>query len=119
MPNRQLSKDEHQKADELLGRVRSELESLSAGDVKLLFAYRRKLYKKLMYDERGTPMERRKLKEQKWKEQKGKCAICGEDLPETEAELDRFEAYLRYTPENTRLIHHACHRKQQAERGFA
>jgi hypothetical protein len=73
-----------------------------------------KFSKELMYDERGKPMQRRKVKEQKWKEQRGKCAICSGDLPETEAELDRIEAALGYTRENTRLVHHACHRREQA-----
>ena len=119
MPNRQLDKEEQSKATELLARIRVELQALSNGDANLLFAYRRKLFKELMYDERGKPMQRRKLKDQKWKEQRGKCAICGDDLPTTETELDRFDAAKGYTTENTRLVHHACHRKQQAERGFA
>ncbi|HXM00220.1 MAG TPA: hypothetical protein VN932_09835 [Rhizomicrobium sp.] len=56
---------------------------------------------------------------EKWIAQNGICALCPEKLPEKEAELDRIDPYSGYTPENTRLIHHACHRKQQAERGFA
>ena len=61
---------------------------------------------------------RAKLKKLKMKEQAGKCSICGEPLPEKEAELDRFVAWKGYTPKNTQLIHHDCHRRQQQDRGF-
>jgi hypothetical protein len=71
-----------------------------------------------MQDERGRPSHRRKLKALKMIEQKGKCAICRKKLPETEAELDRIHAPSGYTPENTRLVHHTCHRQQQSERGL-
>ena len=119
MPTLPLSKEQAEKANTLLESVRAQLATLSGGDPKLLFAMRRRLYIRLSYDERGTPAQRRKLKDQKWKEQRGKCAICAEDLPVSECELDRFDAVAGYTPENTQLIHHACHRKQQTDRGFA
>lgn len=113
-----LSSEQSTKANELLELVRSRLEEMAGGDLKLLHHLRRRIRLRLEHDERGTPMHRRKLKDQKWKEQRGKCVFCSEDLPETEAELDRIDSYGGYTRENTRLIHHACHRKQQAERGF-
>ena len=54
---------------------------LSNGDAGLLFALRRKIYKELTYDERTKPMARRKLKEQKRKEQGGLCPVCHRPLP--------------------------------------
>jgi hypothetical protein len=84
----------------------------------LLFAYRRKIFKELGYDERSKPMVRRKLKDQKWKEQRGLCAICGKDLPVKYTVLDRFRAADGYTPENTRLIHPECDVAHQASKGY-
>lgn len=78
---------------------------LSQGDAELLFAFRRKVCKELAYDERSKPQVRRKLKDQKWKEQRGRCAICREDIPERYTVLDRLNAVNGYTTENTRLIH--------------
>jgi len=120
MPNsNRLTPEQSEKANALLELVRQRLNELSEGDPKVLHHMRRRIMKRLEFDERDTPAARRKLKDQKWKEQRGKCAICKEDLPETETELDRLDPYGGYTRENTQLIHHACHRKQQAERGFA
>ena len=119
MANRQLTRDELKKASELIGRIRHDLQQLTEGDSDLLFAYRRKIYKELTYDERGKPMQRRILKAQKRIEQNGKCADCGLDLGTGELDLHRIEASLGYTLENTRLVHRDCHRKQQAKRGFA
>ncbi len=82
MANRQLTPDELERANALLDEIRSRLEALSAGEKDLLFAYRRKIFKELTYDERSKPMVRRKLKDEKWKEQRGLCAICGKDLPQ-------------------------------------
>jgi hypothetical protein len=114
-----LSPEQSQQANELLDVVRKRLDELAGGDLKLLHHLRRRIKLRLEHDERGTPMQRRKLKDQKWKEQRGKCALCPGDLPETETELDRIDPYGGYTRENTRLVHHVCHRKQQAERGFS
>lgn len=114
-----LTPEQSSAANLLLDDVRMRLDQLAGGDMKLLHHLRRRVMLRLQFDERGTPAHRKKLKDQKWKEQRGKCALCPEDLPETEAELDRIDSYAGYTRENTRLIHHACHRKQQAERGFA
>jgi len=108
MANRQLTAEELLLANTLLAEIRSRLEGLSHGDRDLLFAYRRKVFKELTYDERDKPSVRRKLKDQKWKEQRGLCALCGKDLPETYTVLDRLNAIDGYTKENTRLIHQAC-----------
>ena len=59
MANRQLTPEELERANALLAEVRSKLEALSQGDKDLLFAYRRKLFKELTYDERRKPMVRR------------------------------------------------------------
>lgn len=91
---------------------------LASGDEELLWALRRKIYKELGYDERGKPMVRRKLKDSKWKSQRGKCAICEGDLPEKYCVLDRLEAMKGYTMENTRLICTSCDAKTQADRKF-
>jgi hypothetical protein len=119
MANRQLDSDELALANKMLSEIRDELETLSNGDKDLLFAYRRKIFKELTYDERSKPMVRRKLKDQKWKEQRGLCAICGKDLPERYTVLDRLVAVDGYTKENTRLIHQDCDVKSQEEKGYA
>ena len=119
MANRQLTAAELEKARELLDEIRTKLKALSGGDKELLFAYRRKIYKELAYDERSKPMARRKLKNQKWKEQRGLCAICKKELPEKYTSLDRLNASDGYTPENTRLIHQDCDVAHQASKGYA
>jgi len=118
MANRNLSPDELQKANELLEEVRHRLKNLSLGDPALLFAYRRKIAKELQYDERGKPGQRGKLKALKFGEQGGKCAECGEPLPEKYCELDRKNAIDGYTRENTELVHAACHQKRQADKRY-
>jgi hypothetical protein len=118
MPNRQLSKEELENARVLLDEIRTRLEVLSLGDKNLLFAYRRKVYKELIYDERDKPGVRRKLKKQKWNQQGGRCAICAKQLPEEYTHLDRFNAADGYTSENTRLIHRECDVSQQRAKGY-
>jgi RNA polymerase-binding transcription factor DksA len=119
MANRQLNEEELEKARALLDRIRTDLAKVSEGNPELLFAYRRKIYKELTYDERGKPMTRRKLKEQKWKEQRGLCATCGKELPEKYTVLDRLNAIDGYTEENTRLIHQECDVAQQHSKRYA
>src|SRR5437773_701516 len=75
--NRKLNTDELNRVRDILDDLRARLREAAAGDDELLFALRRKLYKELTYDERGKPMERRRLKRLKYDEQNGKCAICG------------------------------------------
>ncbi len=119
MANRQLTDQELESANRVLEEIRERLEDLADGDQELLFAYRRKIYKELTYDERGKPMRRRKLKEQKRAEQDNRCAICGKSLPEKYVVLDRYRAVDGYTRENTRLIHQDCDAQVQESRGYA
>lgn len=119
MANRRLTDEELERAHALLRDVRNRLKDLSNGDKDLLFAYRRKLYKELTYDERDKPMVRQKLKNEKWKKQRGLCAICGRELPEKYTVLDRLVAADGYTDSNTRLIHQECDRSEQAAKGYA
>ncbi len=119
MPNRILTPDELEEANALLRDIRTRLSALAGDDLDLLFAYRRKIFKELGYDERSKPMLRRKLKAQKRKEQGGLCALCSKPLAEKYAVLDRISAAAGYTPENTRLIHEKCDRLVQAERRYA
>ena len=119
MSNRQLNTKELAQAKTLLEDIRLKLQALSGDDPSLLFAFRRKVYKELTYDERSKPLVRRKLKDQKWKEQRGLCAICGKPLPETYTVLDRHDATKGYTKENTQLVHQECDVRNQASKGYA
>ena len=119
MANRRLTPSELERANALLDGIRKQLLALSAGDRDLLFAYRRKVYKELGYDERSKPGERRLLKAVKREQQGGLCAICLKPLPEKYAVLDRFNAADGYTKENTRLIHQDCDVENQAAKGYA
>jgi hypothetical protein len=47
--NRNLSSEELKMARSLLDEIREKLDVLAAGDLNLLFAYRRKIYKELIY----------------------------------------------------------------------
>jgi len=118
MSNRKLSPIEISGAVKLLNSIRANLDRISGGDPELLFALRRRLVVKLTHDERGTPAHRNKIKRLKRAEQNGMCPICGKELPLKYAELDRFNASAGYTVENTRLVHHACHIQDQAEKSY-
>src|SRR5438552_18871462 len=114
MPNRQLTSEELKILfAPLMADVRQRLDKLSGGDQGLRWALRRKLFKELAYDERGKPMQRKKLKEVKRAAQDNKCASCAKPLPWKYAVLDRIEAMGGYTPENTRLICQDCDTKTQ------
>jgi hypothetical protein len=117
MPNRNLTTEELKRANKLLSLIRARLTELAGGDPLLLFAYRRKVMKELGYDEREKPGVRAKLKAIKWKQQNGKCAHCGEELPLKYSELDRKYAPDGYTPENTELVHATCHQERQEAKG--
>lgn len=120
MANRQLTPTElHDLHEPFIAQVRTRLTELSGGDPALLWALRRKLAKELVYDERGKPMSRRGLKARKRREQEGKCALCGRELPAKNVVLDRLEAMKGYTAENTRLLCKDCDYQQQEARGFA
>jgi hypothetical protein len=66
-----------------LNKVRAQLQALGAGDPELLFAYRRRIHIRLMQDERGTPVLRRKLKSLKLKEQKGSVRFVEKSCPKS------------------------------------
>jgi ribosomal protein L44E len=119
MANRRLSPDELVLANALLAELRARMTALAADDAELHFALRRKIAKELSYDERSKPMERRRLKAQKRKDQNGFCAVCNRPLPARYTVLDRFEAVKGYTSENTRLICESCDRAVQQQRGYA
>ena len=117
--NRQLTDEERSHAKTILEKVRQEIAKTANSDEQLAWAIRRYVYIRLQHDERGKPMQRKILKLKKMAFQNGKCALCGKDLPERGAELDRHDAMKGYTIENTRLLCHSCHREDQAEKGFA
>lgn len=119
MPHRRLTPDELVKANELLEEIRLRLVTLSGNDRDLLFAYRRKLSKELVYDERSKPMDRRALKKKMAKKQDGLCAVCKNTLPPRYNVLDRFHAPDGYVEANVRLICETCDRKIQAERRYS
>ena len=119
MPNRILTPPELIQANEILDRLRAEIDDLAKGDEELLFAFRRKIAKELSYDERSKPMDRKKLKIAKHSKQNGLCAICQRALPPSYNVLDRLRAADGYTVENTRLICETCDRSVQASRGYA
>jgi hypothetical protein len=116
MPNRKLSVTEIAAANDVLTMIRNALAGKSSGDPELLFALRRRLIVKLTHDERGTPAHRSKLKRLKREQQVGVCPICSDELPLKYAELDRLVASAGYTVENTRLVHHECHIKDQQKK---
>lgn len=74
--------------------------------------------KELVYDERGKPGHRRKLKLLKRAEQNDKCTLCPSELPTRGVVLDRLQTVQGYTIENTRLICQPCDRATQEKRGF-
>jgi hypothetical protein len=115
----ELSVENRAKTLPILKRVRDEIAAVAGEDKELIFQMKRYIAKRLEFDERGTPTQRRKLKDQMWKKQRGLCALCKEKLPERGAELDRFKAIDGYTMENTQLVCHLCHRRVQEERESA
>ncbi len=114
-----LSEEDRGRAIAILEELRGRIAEVAGEDRERLFQVRRYILKRLEFDERGTPTQRRRLKDQKWKMQRGLCALCGEPLPERGAELDRFKAIEGYTVGNTQLLCHDCHQKAEKDRGFA
>jgi ribosomal protein L44E len=119
MANRNLTNSELISANELLAHIRKKLIEISNGDSALLFAYRRKISKELIYDERGKPSQRNKIKLIKRVQQHNKCPLCSESLPVKNCVLDRIEALKGYTPDNTRLLCEKCDRIEQERKKFA
>lgn len=67
MPNPRLTDEQRETLFRpLFEKIKAELERLSGGDPKVLWALRRKLAKELIYLEKGTPAERRKPQNQKY-----------------------------------------------------
>jgi hypothetical protein len=114
-----LSDKDRARAIAILEGVRRQIAEVAGEDRVRMFQVRRYILKRLEFDERGTPTQRRKLKDAKRKIQRGLCAVCQGELPERGAELDRFNAIDGYTVGNTQLICHSCHQKAEEERGFA
>ncbi len=92
-----LTADQRTRVLPILASVRTALEEASGGNSEVLHQMRRYVAKRLEFDERGTPAQRRKLHELKWKLQRGICALCPEELPLRGAELDRGQ-YTLGTP---------------------
>jgi hypothetical protein len=64
-------------------------------------------------------MQRRKLKQKLFDLQQGRCPLCGDAIVTFNGtELHRAEASAGYSEENVSLVHHACHRKRQADRNY-
>jgi hypothetical protein len=114
-----LSDEDRAAAIAILEELRGRIATVVGEDRERLFQMRRYILKRLEFDERGTPTQRRKLKDVKRKSQRGLCALCQGPLPERGAELDRFRAIDGYTARNTQLVCHSCHQKAEAERGVA
>jgi hypothetical protein len=114
-----LSDEDRAAAIAILEELRGRIATVVGEDRERLFQMRRYILKRLEFDERGTPTQRRKLKDAKRKSQRGLCALCQGPLPERGAELDRFRAIDGYTARNTQLVCHSCHQKAEAERGVA
>ena len=120
MANPRLTKEQREQLfAPLFERVKADLYTLSSGDARVMWALRRKLAKELVYIERSTPKARNKLKALMWSKQNGNCALCGNPMQQKSSELDRFEAYPGYVESNVRLVHHECHNKDQADKGYA
>lgn len=95
------------------------LADASDGDDDLRFALRRAVIKFLQSEEKLKPAQRQRLRFAKWREQKGLCAKCQEDLPEKGFVLDRLVAKLGYTQQNVRALCTSCDTAVQAKRRYS
>ena len=102
----------------LIAQVRELIRNASDGDTSLYWALRRKLYKELSYDERGTPSHRKALKKRLRKLQNGLCSHCNNPLPESGAVNDRIDAIAGYTDDNVLLVCPDCDTSIQQSRGY-
>ena len=120
MANPTLSKEDREHLFRpLFAEIVAMIIEASDGDEDRLWALRRKIAKELVYLERSKPSDRARLKKAMRAKQEGLCGLCGLALPESGAELDRFVAKLGYVESNVRLVHHECHAKDQAAKGYA
>jgi len=115
MANRLLTNGEREQLAPLLDEVRKRLRELSGSDEELYWAFRRRLFNQLQYDERLKPPYRAALKKKKRVQQRGLCNICKAPLPESGAVLDRFEGMKGYTLENTQLLCQTCDTEKQRQ----
>ena len=106
-----LSDEDRARAIQILEQARAAIDAAADDDPERRFQLRRYILKRLEFDERGTPTQRRKLKELKRKFQRGLCYVCGQALPAQGAELHRLDAIAGYTETNTRLLCRVCHQK--------
>lgn len=118
MTTPKLTPEQLIEAAALLNDIRQRIKDLSGHDPEIEFAYRRRIYKQLEYDERSKTQKRKALQKKKWKRQDMLCGICNKPLPLEDSELDRLKAIDGYTEENVLLVHQDCHRKDQKERNF-
>jgi RNase P subunit RPR2 len=110
-----LSDEDRAKAIQILEQARTQIDAAAADDPDLRFQLRRYIIKRLEFDERGTPTQRRKLKDLKRRFQRGLCYDCSTPLPAKGAELHRLQAIEGYTEANTRLLCRTCHERAQQE----
>ena len=108
-----LTEEDRRRAIRILEQARAEIDAAAGGDADRRFQLRRYVIKRLEFDERGTPTQRRKLKELKRRFQRGLCYDCAQPLPEKGAELHRLQAIEGYTEANTRLLCRSCHQKAE------
>ncbi len=105
-------------AKKILEATRQMIRNAATGE-EVEFRIRRYVRIRLEHDERGKPPERKLIKLKKFAEQRGLCAACGKPMTlEEEPHLHRIVASRGYTAENTILIHHDCHRREQRAKGF-
>ena len=119
MTNRRLNNDELSHARSLLKEINKRIDELAGGDAELRFAYNRKVYKELIYVERGTPAHRRKLKALMFQLQDGACQSCKQSMEIAYSVLDRKRASLGYTQQNVELICMSCDVSRQKDRGYS
>ena len=70
-----LSDEDRAAAIAILEELRGRIAAVAGEDRERLFQMRRYILKRLEFDERGTPTQRRKLKDAKRKSQHGLCAL--------------------------------------------
>ena len=125
MPSRRMTTEELATSREILDQIRQRIREAAGSDSMLEFALNRYIWKNVMYDERGKPAHRKRLKHRKLAEQQGICGYPECPTPDRlmtmadEPELDRIDAPEGYTDENTVLMHHECHRASQRAKSFA
>jgi hypothetical protein len=75
-----MTVEQRARAQRILESIRHAIATEAGGDPLLEFAIRRYIYVRLSYDERGKPMQRRKLKVKLFDRQQGRSPLCGESI---------------------------------------